>query len=107
MANSEIVLVTGGTGFVGMQVILQLLQKSYHVKTTVRSIKSKDEIIETLQRNGIASVKNLSFSEAELTQDDNWQEAMRGCTYVLSVASPVRKMRTKRCARLSTVFFVY
>jgi uncharacterized protein YbjT (DUF2867 family) len=40
MKKSETVLVTGGTGFVGMQIIFQLLQKGYHVKTTVRSLKS-------------------------------------------------------------------
>jgi nucleoside-diphosphate-sugar epimerase len=89
MAKSESVLVTGGTGFVGMQIILQLLQKSYNVRTTVRSLKSKDRVIETLKSNGITSFSNLSFVETELTNDTNWAEAMQGCKYVLSVASPV------------------
>ncbi len=89
MANTETVLVTGGTGFVGMQIILQLLQKGYNVKTTLRSLKSKDKVIETLKSNGIQSFDNLTFVEAELTKDDNWDEAMRDCKYVLSVASPV------------------
>jgi nucleoside-diphosphate-sugar epimerase len=87
--NKETVLVTGGTGFAGMQIILQLLQKGYSVKTTIRNLKSKDQLIETLQSNGIAQFENLSFAETELTKDDNWEEAMQGCQYVLSVASPV------------------
>lgn len=89
MANSETVLVTGGTGFVGMRLILQLLQKGYAVKTTVRSLDSKPTVIETLQTNGITSFDNLSFIQAELTNDNNWADAMQGCKYVLSVASPV------------------
>lgn len=89
MTNSETVLVTGGTGFVGMQIIFQLLKKGYNVKTTIRSLKSKDKVIETLKSNGITSFANLSFVEAELTKDTNWTEAMVGCKYVLSVASPV------------------
>ena len=89
MENLETVLVTGGTGFVGMQIVLQLLQKGYHVKTTVRKLKNKDKLINTLKSQGIKSFDNLSFIEAELTKDDNWEEAMKGCKYVLSVASPV------------------
>ena len=89
MENSETVLVTGGTGFVGLQIILQLLQKGYKVKTTVRSLKSKDKVIETLKANEITLLDNLSFVEAELTKDDNWGEAMKDCKYILSVASPV------------------
>lgn len=89
MSNSETVLVTGGSGFVGMQIILQLLKKSYKVKATLRSLKNEHKVIETLKANGITSLENLSFVEAELTNDRNWAEAMQGCTYVLSVASPV------------------
>jgi nucleoside-diphosphate-sugar epimerase len=86
---SENVLVTGGTGFVGAQIILQLLQKGYNVKTTLRSISSKNKVMDTLKSNGITSFDNLAFFEADLSKDDNWDEAMKGCDYVLSVASPV------------------
>ncbi|MGE0076418.1 MAG: SDR family oxidoreductase [Bacteroidales bacterium] len=89
MESKEIVLVTGGTGFVGMQIILQLLEKGYNVRTTVRSYKRIDKIKETLKANGINSFENLSFVETELTNDNNWAKAMDGCKYVLSVASPV------------------
>lgn len=87
--NSETVLVTGGTGFVGAHSILQLLQKGYKVRTTVRSMDKKNVVIDALKIGGISSFENLSFIEASLTSDDNWNEAMKGCTYALSVASPV------------------
>ncbi|WP_378954287.1 SDR family oxidoreductase [Pelosinus sp. sgz500959] len=86
---SDTVLVTGGTGFVGVQIILQLLQKGYNVKTTLRSVSSKNKVIDTLKSNGITTFDNLAFVEADLSKDDNWEVAMRGCDYVLSVASPV------------------
>ncbi|PUZ21563.1 Nucleoside-diphosphate-sugar epimerase [Chitinophaga costaii] len=89
MENKEIVLVTGGTGFVAMRILLQLLQKGYYVRTTVRSLKSKDKIISALTANGVHSVEPLSFVETELTKDDHWEEAMKDCKYVLSVASPL------------------
>ncbi|WP_111634867.1 GDP-mannose 4,6-dehydratase [Pedobacter cryoconitis] len=41
--NQTLVLVTGGTGFVGIHAIHQLLQKSYQVKTKLRSLNRKDE----------------------------------------------------------------
>ena len=86
---SKTVLVIGGTGFVGAQIILQLLQKGYNVKTTLRSISSKNKVIDTLKSNGITTFDKLAFVEADLSKDDNWEEAMIGCDYVLSVASPV------------------
>ncbi|GFP76344.1 SDR family oxidoreductase [Clostridium fungisolvens] len=85
----ETVLVTGGTGFLGAQIILQLLQKGYTVRTTLRSLSSKNKVIDTLKANGITSFDKLSFFEADLSKDDNWNEIMKGCDYVLSVASPV------------------
>ncbi|WP_099221836.1 NAD-dependent epimerase/dehydratase family protein [Listeria costaricensis] len=85
----EKVLVTGGTGFVGTQIIFQLLQKGYEVKTTVRSMASKNKLLDVLKQNGISSFEQLQFVEADLSKDDHWDEAMDGCDYVLSVASPV------------------
>jgi len=89
MEYKERVLVTGGTGFTAMQIILQLLQKNYPVRTTLRNLKSKDLLIEALRSHGITRLDRLSFAETTLTGDDNWETAMKGCRYVLSVASPV------------------
>lgn len=82
------VLVTGGTGFLGIHAVLQLLQQGYEVKTTLRSLAKKDIIIKALEEGGITDFSNLSFIEADLTSDNNWDEAVKDCDYVLHVASP-------------------
>lgn len=87
--SKELVLVTGGTGFVGVECILQLLQKGYSVKTTLRSMKRKDEVIDQLKEGGLTSFDYLEFIEADLTKDTNWDKATAGCDYVLHVASPI------------------
>jgi nucleoside-diphosphate-sugar epimerase len=89
METKDTVLVTGGTGFVGSHCILQLLQKGYSVKTTLRSLSRSNEIIEMLKTAGITPADNIRFIEADLTKDDNWDEAVKGCKYVLHVASPI------------------
>ena len=47
-----------------------------------------NKVIKTMQDNGI-STERLMFVEADLSQDEHWDEAMKDCKYVLSVASPV------------------
>lgn len=85
---NKTVLVTGGTGFLGIHIILQLLHQDFDVKTTLRSLSKKDVIIKALQQGGIEDFSNLSFYEANLTEDKNWDEAVKNCDYVLHVASP-------------------
>ncbi|MEF9479140.1 aldehyde reductase [Chryseobacterium sp. 1B4] len=85
---NKTVLVTGGTGFLGIHIILQLLHQDFNVKTTLRSLSKKDVIIKALQQGGIEDFSNLSFYEADLTEDKNWDEAVKNCDYVLHVASP-------------------
>jgi nucleoside-diphosphate-sugar epimerase len=89
MENSETVLVTGGTGFVASHCILQLLQKGYNVKTTLRSMKRKDEVIAMMKEGGFTPGDKLQFVETDLLKDTNWDEAVKDCGYVLHVASPI------------------
>src|SRR5262245_26626210 len=84
----ELVLVTGGTGFVGAHCILQLLERGYQVRTTVRSLKREAEVREMLRIGGVEAGDRLSFVAADLTSDAGWSEAAAGCAYVLHVASP-------------------
>ena len=89
MAQKETVLVTGGSGFVGLHAIAQLLSKNYQVKATVRNAVKKDEVTETLKATGLVSLEDLSFVQADLSSDTNWTEAVKDCRYVLHVASPI------------------
>lgn len=86
--NNQTVLVTGGTGFVAVHTILQLLQKNYNVKTTLRSLEKKQDILKALEEGGISNFEKLSFYEAELTSDKGWAKAVKDCDYVLHIASP-------------------
>jgi nucleoside-diphosphate-sugar epimerase len=88
LQTNKTVLVTGGTGFLGVHTVLQLLQQGYEVKTTLRSLTKKDTILKALQEGGITDFSKLSFIEADLTSDNNWDEAVKDCDYVLHVASP-------------------
>ncbi|MGS2741260.1 SDR family oxidoreductase [Sinomicrobium sp. M5D2P17] len=86
--RNKTVLVTGGTGFVGMHTILRLLQDGYEVKTTLRTPDKKNVLINALEKGGAVSAERLSFTKADLEHDEGWDEAVEGCDYVLHVASP-------------------
>jgi len=90
MTNSiHTVLVTGGSGFVAVHCIQQLLDKDYLVRTTLRDLNKQDKVIAMLKKGGITDFSNLSFVKADLTSDDNWCTAVKDCDYVLHVASPI------------------
>jgi dihydroflavonol-4-reductase len=86
--SGELVLVTGGSGFVGAHCILKLLEAGYRVRTTVRSLDREPEVRAMLKVGGAEPGDTLSFAEADLLSDDGWPEAVAGCAYVLHVASP-------------------
>ena len=86
--NNELVLVTGGSGFVGVHCILQLLEAGYRVRTTVRSLKREADVRAMLKVGGVEPGEALSFVAADLGSDAGWQEAAAGCEFVHHVASP-------------------
>jgi len=86
--ESKNILVTGGTGFVAIHTIIQLVQQGYHVKTTLRSLSRSNIITNALQEAGVSDPERVSFYEADLNDDAGWDEAAEGCEYVLHIASP-------------------
>jgi dihydroflavonol-4-reductase len=87
--TDQLVLVTGGTGFIAQHCILALLARGYRVRTTVRSLGRQDEVRQYLATGGSdASPDRLSFVQADLGDDRGWAAAAEGCVYVFHGASP-------------------
>ena len=83
----EKVLVTGGSGFIALHCIDQLLEKGFMVRTTIRSESRKEEIIRAMDKYPNLD-QNLEFHICDLLKDEGWEAAVDGCDYVLHVASP-------------------
>ena len=84
---SEKVLLTGISGFVAKHVAIELLNSGYEVLGTVRNSNSIEQTKKTLEENNVA-LNNLSFVELDLLKDEGWNEAAKGCKYIIHVASP-------------------
>jgi dihydroflavonol-4-reductase len=90
----DLVLVTGGSGFVAIHCIVALLNAGYRVRTTVRTLDRKGEVLDMLQRAGLGDAP-VDFVAANLMSDEGWATAVAGCRYVLHVASPFHLNRVK------------
>jgi nucleoside-diphosphate-sugar epimerase len=82
------VLVTGGSGYVGTQLIAALLRDGCQVRATVRSLESEADV-RTAVRRGDADDGSLEVVVADLTADEGWAAAAAGCEEVHHVASPI------------------
>ncbi|MFJ7217908.1 NAD-dependent epimerase/dehydratase family protein [Amycolatopsis sp. NPDC098790] len=76
--NRSLVLVTGGTGYLGGHTVLRLLADGHRVRTTVRDPGRAAAVVPD----------DVEVVAADLGADDGWAEATEGVDYVLHVASP-------------------
>lgn len=86
--TDELILVTGGTGFIAQHCILALLARGHRVRTSVRSLAREAEVRANLRTGGVEPGDRLSFVEADLGADAGWTSAVQGCAYVMHGASP-------------------
>ncbi|MCX2932976.1 aldehyde reductase [Mycobacterium sp. CVI_P3] len=85
MPDAPQVLVTGGSGFIAGHLIAQLIADDYRVRTTVRKLDRERHIRAILPGTDGG---RLQVVVADLTTDDGWPDAVRGCSFVQHVASP-------------------
>lgn len=84
---SQLVLVTGGTGFIAGHTILALLKAGYRVRATIRNLERANNLRKTIEENG-GDVERLFFAEADLNNDAGWADAVHGCDGIFHIASP-------------------
>ncbi len=81
------VLVTGGSGYIAVFILVRLLNEGWRVRTTVRRLDRAPEVRAMVTEGG-ADASELEFVEADLLSDDGWTAAAADCVFVLHVASP-------------------
>ncbi|MCU4182123.1 SDR family oxidoreductase [Bosea sp. BH3] len=91
----DLVLVTGGSGFLAGHCIRALLDAGYDVRTTMRSSAREAGLREALRWAGIEAGERLRVVVADLERDEGWEEAASGCAYVLHLASPLLAVAPK------------
>ncbi len=92
--SDRTILVTGASGFIAMRCILQLLQRGFRVRGTLRSPSRETALRATLAKH-VDADDRLTFFTANLMDDEGWREAINGCDAVLHVASPLPRTPPK------------
>ena len=65
-----------------------MLTQGHVVHTSVRSLQREPAVRAMVSAAGINTDERLRFFAADLTADAGWADAVRGCDFVLHVASP-------------------
>ena len=81
------VLLTGISGWIAKHIAIDLLKSGYEVLGTVRENDLIEETKSTLASQN-APLEKLSFVKLNLLKDDGWDEAAKGCKYIMHVAAP-------------------
>jgi nucleoside-diphosphate-sugar epimerase len=82
------VLVTGGTGYLAGWTVVELLNRGYGVRASVRdTVRAEPARRAMLERS--TGTHSLQFVRADLLDDEGWESALDGVEAVLHTASPM------------------
>ncbi|KAM0550752.1 hypothetical protein ACHAPJ_008817 [Fusarium lateritium] len=90
--DGKLVLLTGGTGFLGYEILVDLLKTGYRVRVVARSQTKIDAV------QAAASIVSLGPSTSQLmfviipdmTTEGAYDDAVQGVDYIIHAAAPVR-----------------
>ncbi|MGF2203589.1 NAD-dependent epimerase/dehydratase family protein [Lactococcus lactis] len=91
--NKKTILVTGGSGYIAMFIMIALLKKGYRVRATLRTMSRQEEVKKMMAQGGISDFTDLDFVQTDLTKEEGWSQAMTGVDSVIHVASPTPLQR--------------
>lgn len=83
--------VSGGSGFIAVHLMAQLIARGQTVHTTLRTASRRAEVVDALVALGLERTQvldHLHFFTADLLADAGWEQAVRGCEEVYHLASP-------------------
>ena len=82
-------LVTGASGYIASHVVKQLLARGdTRVRGTVRDLNNEKKVTPLREMMPDARYP-LELVEADLLNAESWKEAVKDCTYVYHIASPI------------------
>ena len=88
------VLLTGISDYIGNHCAVELLKNGYFVRGSLRNLSKSDNVVKAISKE-IDPKGNIEFCELDLLDDNGWDEAMKGCEFVLHVASPFINIEPK------------
>ncbi|MEO7221315.1 MAG: NAD-dependent epimerase/dehydratase family protein [Devosia sp.] len=88
---TDLILVTGASGFVGKWCVVKLLEKGYRVRGTVRTEAKAKQVRETVSGLvGADAIARLELVQSDILSDTGWPDVMAGVTAVMHVATVIR-----------------
>ena len=87
LVSTKPVLLTGITGYIGSRIAVDLLNRGYAVRGTMRNAAKRDKIVPAIAEH--APTDKLEVISANLLDASSWTAAAQGCECVMHVASPI------------------
>lgn len=105
---TELVLLTGVTGHVGLRVLVFCLRRGYQVRAVLRSSAQEEQIRNARSIRGSATKHNLTFVQIpDLAKPGALDEALQDVDYIIHAAAPIASARSSSIGVDLTTHFLH